>query len=198
MHARTLAPHVIVGLVLGLASNAWSVVSAQEPASCGVYAAALEHLRQGEARMIVVYDSVSLATPTFAFHAWHTRGRPEAGSPVPLTDSLWEAMRSAHRVREALPACFGAGWTVVRVPYDSLRAPFRDREAGWANFGQVFPGAGGFLVVGRPLFINAAGDEALVYVGRAVYWLAGSGTMLYLRRMGGAWRVIATHAMWGS
>lgn len=175
-----------------------SPLHAQESEVCGVYAAVLDSLYQDTTHVLVVYDSTSLATPTFGFHAYSGLGLPAAGSAVPLSDSLWEVMRAEHRDRDALPACIATGRTVVRVPYDSLRAPFRDRESGWRDFAAVFPGARGLALLGHPLFIDPDRREAMVYVGRAFHWLSGSGTIFYLRFADGRWQVHGSHRLWVS
>lgn len=172
--------------------------NAQEADVCAVYVAVLRQLMPDTVGKIVVYDSVSLALPNFAFHAWTGLGLPKGGSTVPLTDSLWQRMRSTYSQREALPRCFGAGKSVVRVPYDSLSAQFKDREKGWDQFHVVFPAAPGFLIAGRPFFLSDAHSEALVYIAVATHWLSGSGIVMYFRKADGEWVVIGRHSMWES
>ena len=171
-------------------------VTAQTVDGCAIYAAAVSHLVPDSVGTIVAYDSVSLALPSFAFHAWTGMGLPKAGSTVPLTDSLWQRMRGTYGQREALPDCFGAGKHVVRVPYDSLIAQFKDKEKGWDLFHVVFPSARGFFVVSRTFFMDDDHTQALLYVAVATHWLSGSGLMVYLHKVDGRWEVVGTHAMW--
>ena len=171
---------------------------AQDADLCGVYATALKKLVPDSTVPIVAYDSVSLATPGFAFHAYTGMGPPKAGSKVPFTDSLWQLIRGQHRERDALPPCFGAGHRVVRVRYDSIASQFRNRDSGWVNFQKAFPGAQGFYVVGRPYFMNADRSEAMVYIAHASHWLAGSGVVYYLRKSQGVWELVGEHPLWMS
>ncbi len=173
-------------------------LSAQAADDCAIYSAVLDRLVPDSLRTIVTYDSVSLALPRFAFHAWTGRGLPKPGSVVPLTDSVWQRMRATYGQREALPECFGAGRHVVRVPYDSLTAQFKDRENGWNQFHTVFPSSRGFFIVGRPFFPDDDRTHAFVYVAVATHWLAGSGYIAYLRKVDGRWEVVGTHSMWVS
>jgi len=193
---RRLQLALLLSLAVGCVAP--SRGDAQEADVCAVYAAALHQLMPDTVRTIVAYDSVSLALPNFAFHAWTGMGLPKAESKVPLTDSLWQRMRSTYGQREALPRCFGAGKSVVRVPYDSLSAQFKDREKGWDQFHVVFPTAPGFLIAGRPFFLSEAHSEALVYIAVATHWLSGSGIVMYLRKVDGEWVVIGRHSMWKS
>jgi hypothetical protein len=189
-------------LLLLAASLGWAAtpapLSSQESPACGVYQADLDSLLPDTSQVMVAYDSTSLATPNFALHAWVGLGLPKAGSDVPLTDSLWQVMRAAHRDRTALPPCLRAGGPVVRVRYDSLRAPFKDRENGWMRFAELFRGAPGLFILGEPLVFGDAQNEAFVYVGRAMHWLGGSGTIYYLRRTGGRWQIHGRHSVWAS
>lgn len=189
---------VLLALVAVMAGPV--TASAQESERCEIYAAVLAQVAPlGSSRPVVVYDSVSMAIPSFAFHAWTGIGMPRTESKVPLTPALWEELRGTYRgERESLPSCFGEGRTVIRVPYDSLTGPFADRENGWDNFQRVFPEASGFMIVGRPWMLDGEVPGALLYIGRAVHWLSGTGRMFFLQRIDGKWTVVDSHALWMS
>lgn len=175
-------------------------VRAQDTASCGVYRALLASVAPDTAKPFVVYDSVSLAQPTFAFHAYTGYRLPDSTSGVPITDSLWEAMRAEHHEgsRDALPSCIDEGRRMVRVPYDSLWKLLRGEGGGWDRFYQVFPGAPGFWVLGEPLYLDEQHTRALVYVGNASHWLAGGGLIFYLKKESTGWVVVAQGQTWVS
>lgn len=188
-----------LALLLALLALAPRGARAQETDVCAIYAATLDSILPDTTKPVVVYDSVSLATPSFAFRAWTGIQLPGAQSKVPLPDSLWEHIRSTYRAsREALPPCFGSGRPVTRLTYDSLIASFEDREHAWDQFRTRYPSAPGFLIVGRPYFLDGARTRALVYVAIAAHWLAGGGTMYYLERVNDQWRLVAWHTLWRS
>lgn len=194
--ARTTFVALCVAILLG--RGGVTPASAQTDDDCAIYAAALRRIVPDSMATMVAYDSVSLALPGFAFHAWTGMGLPKAGSPVPLTDSLWQRMRGTYAQREALPECFGAGRRVVRVPYDSLIAQFKDKAKGWDQFRAVFPSARGFFIAGRPFFVDDDHTQAFLYLAQATDWLSGWGQMAFLRKVDGRREVIGTHAMWES
>ena len=185
-------------VVSGAASSAAIGAVAPNPALaadvCAIYAIVMRH-SVSDSVSIVVYDSVSLAAPTFAFRTLTGRALPTAGAAIPFTDSLWQDMRTKHVARESLPSCVGAGQRITRVRYDSLLGPFRGDD-GWSRFAQLYPRARGFQFIGRPMFTDAQRTDAFVYVAHAIGWQHGSGDVTYVRKLNGVWQVVGSHTMW--
>ena len=190
---------VVSGAASSAASSAAIGAVAPNPALaadvCAIYAIVMRH-SVSDSVSIVVYDSVSLAAPTFAFRTATGGLLPPAGAAIPFTDSLWQDMRTMHSVRESLPACVGAGQRITRVPFDSLLTPFRGDDDGWSRFAQLYPRAQGFHIIGRPMFTNAQRTDAFVYVAHASSWQHGSGDVMHVRKLNGVWQVVGSHTMW--
>ena len=165
---------------------------------CGLYEAALRFAVPDSSKRLVIADSNSMGVPQFAFHAWSGMGPPKEGSGMPWSDSTIAQMNVANRPRAELPACVRQRAGVTTESYAALAAPFKDREHGWEAFAAAHPGAAGFLVLSRPLWLSEAHDEALVQVVQAWHWLAGGGRVLYLRRVNGVWGVVTSHQYWVS
>lgn len=177
-------------------------LAAQEAVSppdlCPIYLAAWDEIFGRDTAVVVLYDSTSLATPTFAFHAWVGMRFTEPDSVFTVTDSLWEAMRGALAPRGPLPACLGQQRRVRRAQYADMRAPFRDRERGWEAFVDSFPGARRLGLMSHVLRLGGDDPGVLVYVASASHWLAGGGDLLLLRPRDGRWVVVARKAIWRS
>ena len=170
---------------------------AQQEADCEIYRAVLIAIAPDSTKPIVVYDSTSLGTPSFAFHAWTSMPLPR-DSTFRMSESTWDAVRANNALRGPLPACIDAMRPIRRVWYDSIRTKFADREKGWDVFSAAYPGSGGFHMFGKPYWPTAGGDLALIYVARASHWLAGGGDVLYVRRTDGRWSVVGRHPLWRS
>lgn len=164
--------------------------------ACAVYAAALLAIRPDSTRPLVIADSNSMGTPSFAFHAWTGMPRPRADTGMVLTDSLIRAMNAANQPRADLPACVRQRAGVKTESYATLMAPFVDQENGWKAFADAHPRALGFLVLSRPLWLSPSQDEALLYVAGAADWLVGSGVVLYMRRLGDSWTLVKRFTLW--
>jgi hypothetical protein len=175
-----------------------SATSAQESEDCAVYAAAMLKLAPDTTKVLVMYDSISLATPQFAFHAWTGMGETKADTGFIVTEALWNAMRAEHKDRIALPSCVQAVRKVQRLAYDSIRAPFKDRDAGWTAFRAAHPSADGFYIFSRVHHPASDPNHALLYVAHASDWLSGGGEILVLTRDKGQWRVTGRRPMWAS
>jgi hypothetical protein len=173
-------------------------VLAQNVDQCAVYAASLAYMERDSTARIVVYDSTSLATPSFAFHAWTGMGPRKSDTGFVVTDTMLQALRAENRNRQALPDCISSTRKITRVWYDSLRAKFTDREKGWDVFKAAYPDAHGFFILSKVYWLASDGTQALLYVARATHWLAGSGQILFLRKRDGRWRVEAYRAVWVS
>jgi hypothetical protein len=182
-----------------------SVARAQNPdranpdaETCAMYDAAIAKVAPDVSVPMIVYDSISLATPSFAFHAYTGMGAHKVDTGFVVTDSLWEMMRAQHRDRIPLPACFGSNRKVTRLLYDSIRAPFKDRKDGWDTFRKTYPTARGFYIFGRIMRVPGDSNHVLVYVAHAGDWLSGGGEVLILQNVGGVWKVRGSKAIWAS
>ena len=196
--AASVSKTTVAATMSGAASGAASSAVAPNPAHaadvCAIYAIVMRQ-SENDSVSTVVYDSVSLAAPTFAFRTLTGRALPTAGAAIPFTDSLWQDMRTKHVARESLPSCVGAGQRITRVRYDSLLGPFRGDD-GWSRFAQLYPRARGFQFIGRPMFTDAQRTDAFVYVAHAIGWQHGSGDVTYVRKLNGVWQVVGSHTMW--
>lgn len=165
---------------------------------CALYAALLPSVTSDQATSIVMADSNSMGTTTFAFHAWSSMGAPKVDSLNLWNDSTVRRMNAANFPRAELPACLTAAPKVTTESWATLIAHFSDREKGWEQFRAAHPGAAGFHVFSRPLWLTPTQDEAIVYVARAFDWLAGDGTLYYLRRRDGRWAIVERSTLWVS
>jgi hypothetical protein len=171
--------------------------TAASPDPCPVYLVAWDDVMSRDSSVIVVYDSTSLATPTFAFHAW--TGMPSStDSLFPNADSLFQSLRATLAPRRPLPTCLEEQRPARRATYAAMQAPFRDRERGWELFTEAFPGARRLALFSHVLWIAGEQPTAVLYVATASHWLAGGGDLLLLAQRNGRWTVVARKALWRS
>jgi len=167
----------------------------QASASCAVYAAAIDAVT--DSGPVVVIDSTGAGVPTFAFMAYSDSPRTPAQQGLPLSDSVFQALRTTNQHRESLRGCLAALQRVRPVRDDSLIALFGRDTKGWARFRAHYAGVRGFILVSQPLML--ADSVALIYVAYASDWLAGQGAILRLERdSAGHWVRKAGAVLWNS
>jgi hypothetical protein len=172
------------------------VNNAPDPDACAIYIVAMRRVIPDSTTVTVVYDSVSIAMPSFALHGVVERGKKMDVASRAFSDSVWNAMRIAHRDRHALPSCVASDRRIVRVSYDSIVSQFRPEEDGWLRFNRTFPQARAMMILGKPLYANPQRTESFLHVAHASQWLTGTGELMQLRKVNGAWEVVASHARW--
>lgn len=183
---RWLLPAISLGI---------TPLAAQESAECAIYHAVIAAIAPDSTRPMVVYDSTSLGTPTFAFHAWTSMGRPK-DTLFAMTSATWDSVRADLQPRGPLPACLAGPRKMMRLRYDSISTKFTDRMKGWDVFRAAYPEAGGFFMFGKVFYPVPGGDRALLYAAHASDWLAGGGFVYFLRKIDGVWRVEGKQTMW--
>jgi hypothetical protein len=186
-----------LAIIAAVALTSAPPLHSQNSADCAVYAAALAAVSPDTNRPILVYDSTSMATPSFAFHAWVSVGAGR-DSQFTLPQSTWDSLRADLNRRGPLPECIGASRRVIRLRYDSIYTKFADRARGWDIFHESYPDVAGFLLFGKVYWPDPDGDRALLYVGRALHWLSGAGDILFLKKTDGVWRVEGRRPLWRS
>lgn len=197
--ARRLLRAVVVAAFACAAPRGLAAQEAGSPPDrCPIYLAAWDEIFGRDTAVVVLYDSTSLATPTFAFHGWAGMRFTEPDSVFTVTDSLWQAMRAALAPRGPLPVCLEQQRRVRRAPYAEMQAPFRDRTRGWEAFVEAFPGARRLGLMSHVLPLGGDDAGVLVYVASASHWLSGGGDLLLLRPRDGRWAVVARKAIWRS
>jgi hypothetical protein len=184
-------------ITVALALLGPSAATGQQDQDCEIYRAALTAIAPDSTTPVVVYDSTSLGTPTFAFHAWTSMGAPR-DSTYRMSRETWDAVRANNEPRGPLPECLNTMRRLTRVWYDSIRTKFSDREKGWEIFSAAYPGANGFRMFGKPYWPVVGGDLALIYVASASHWLAGGGDVLYVKKVDGRWTVVGRPPLWRS
>jgi hypothetical protein len=150
------------------------------------------------------------AAPTYVL--MDTTGTDDFGQP--LDETLQNVVQRMHDVAPELPTSFMARNQASRTlgPDMSLGAPYvlltdaevsqifspgSDPSLGWQTFYSKYPEARGIITLSRVGF-NAAGDEALVYVGSQFESLGAEGLYYLLVRQGDAWVVDQQAVTWVS
>jgi len=132
----------------------------------------------------------------------------------PLADTLAQVLQQMHGVAMQTSASFLArnAQSQPLRPEMSLGAPYvlmtdlelqqlfdpppeAGVEAGWPAFYARYPDAHGIITLSRVGF-NAAGDQALVYVGNQSAELGGEGIYFLLNRVGTDWLVDQQALTW--
>ena len=170
---------------------------AQQAPDCEIYRAVFTRMAPDSTKPMVVYDSTSLGTPSFAFHAWTSMPLPK-DSTYRMSQATWDALRANLAPRGPLPECINQMRPMMRVWYDSIQTKFADREKGWETFRAAYPKANGFFMFGKPYWPVAGGDLALLYGASAADWLAGGGDVYYVKLVDGRWAVVGRHPLWRS
>ena len=132
----------------------------------------------------------------------------------PLADTVERVMQQMHAVAMETSASFLArnAQSQSLRPEMSLGAPYvlltdlelhqlfdspsaAGLEDGWRAFYDRYPDAHGIITLSRVGF-NAAGDQALVYIGNQYAGLGGEGIYFLLNRVGTAWVVDQQAQTW--
>jgi hypothetical protein len=118
-----------------------------------------------------------------------------------MPDALMETFASflaRNQTSQTLRTDMSLGAPYVLLTDAALGQIFKpggDPEAGWQAFYSKYPDAHGFITLSRVAF-DAAGAQALVYVGSAFDALGGEGTYHLLVRQGDAWVVDQEATTW--
>jgi len=75
------------------------------------------------------------------------------------------------------------------------QASFPRGSGNWKAFYKKYSGATGFTILSRIGF-NAAGDQALVYLGNSCELLCGRGHLVLLRKHKGNWKIVKQADIW--
>jgi hypothetical protein len=188
----------IVVFISAVASFSVATIPKQESDECAIYAEAVRLLAPDTSKRIVLYDSVSLGVPQFAFHAWTGRGYDPNDTGVVINRDMQSAMNEGMKNRKALPTCQFVPAGAIRVQFDTARLKFSDRNTGWDTFRAAYPNTNGFFMLSHVHWLNAEHTLAVVYAARAYDWLAGEGRMIVLNKTSGKWVITKSRTVWVS
>jgi len=118
------------------------------------------------------------------------------------SDSLQHALQNMHDVSAETSAGFTRrndsaytlqptmqlGASYVLLTEDQRSQIFGQNQDGWQVFYEQYPDAPGIIELSQVGF-NSTFDQALVYVGDQVHWLAGAGYFVLLNKVNGTWSV---------
>jgi hypothetical protein len=97
----------------------------------------------------------------------------------------------------------------AKIESDQLKTPFEIvllgadaagklvEGGGWKSFRDKYPKTPGITLIARPGF-DAEHKHALLYVGNSCDMLCGGGTLIFLRKENGEWKVANKVTIWVS
>jgi hypothetical protein len=106
-------------------------------------------------------------------------------------DSFRDANAQSHPLDDRLRLPGRIGWISEREVEDYFRAG----GGGWQAFNRDHQNAGGFITLSRVGF-NRNMNQALVYLASACGETCGLGSLVFLVKEGGSWRIKGTAAAW--
>jgi hypothetical protein len=123
------------------------------------------------------------------------------GKAQPLLKDFSKEARDDFEARNKTPA---------KIEADKLKASFEivllDRDAarklvegggGWKAFRDKYPNSSGITLISRP-GTDAEHTHALLYVGNSCDMLCGGGTLVFLSKENGEWKVTNSVTIWVS
>jgi hypothetical protein len=139
-------------------------------------------------QVVVVADPTPL--PTYFARSLEKLSMP--GLPQTMADDL----RSLSRQVLCLENRFNLKKRIVLISTAEIAQLFPTQDKmGWNRFRQRFPASSGITTLSRVAF-DASHVHALVYVGNQRDWLSGSGTVFFLGRAQGEWKIEKSWIAW--
>ena len=166
-------------------------------AEYAVYRAVIEEIYIHDERKLIVIKNQTSFNPNYIIGAFE--------SPDILSVSA-ETLDSFQK-RNQQPQAIDCKQLALSVPCKvldkkALDEIFTDEDEqstaisdNWDRFYEEYSGAGGIAEVSKVGF-NTEGNEALIYVGRQVYDLAGAGFHVLLVRKDGTWIIHSKEMTW--
>jgi hypothetical protein len=142
----------------------------------------------GVEQVVVVEDPTPL--PTYFARTLEKLSMP--GVPQTMADDL---RRLSGQVL-CLENRFNLNKRIVLISTAEIAQLFRTHnKMGWNRFRQRFPASSGVTTLSGVAF-DAGHGHALVYVGNQRDWRSGSGTVFFLGRAHGEWRIERSRIAW--
>jgi hypothetical protein len=190
-------------LILAAASASAQTAAPQSPVeTCtaddyAIYTTALSNLYgKQKIERVVLIDQTSTGFPP-GMAAMTQFG----GNAQPLLKDFSKEARDDFEARNKTPA---------KIEADKLKASFEivllDRDAarksvegsgGWKAFRDKYPNSSGITLISRP-GTDAEHTHALLYVGNSCDMLCGGGTLVFLSKENGEWKVTNSVTIWVS
>jgi hypothetical protein len=111
-----------------------------------------------------------------------------------LSADTASSYRARNDAAHTVPTNMSLASPYVTVTSEQLNQIFSS-NGGWETFRAQYPNASGIITLSRVGF-NAKPDQALVYVGHTLDYLAGEGMVYVMRKEGSAWLVTCQSPTW--
>jgi hypothetical protein len=196
---RTSGWLIILAAAMALAqtSVAPSPTEACTSDDYAIYAAALTDLygKQKIGRVVLI-DQTSMGVPPGMAAMTQFGGKAQ-----PLLKDFSKEARDDFDARNKTHATIEAdklksSFEIVLLDAETARKSV-EGPSGWKNFRERYPNSPGMTLVSRP-GTDGVHSHALLYVGNSCDMLCGGGTLIFLNKENGEWKVANKVAIWVS
>lgn len=193
----------LVCLVIIAAASAFSQTAAsQSPEICtsddyAIYEVALTDLYgQQKTQRVILIDQTSTGFPPgmAAMTQFGGKAQPLLKDFPKEAKDDFEARNQTHAKIEADK--LKPSFEIVLLDPETAKKSV-EGKGGWKAFRDKYPNSPGITLVSRP-GIDGANSHALLYVGNSCDMLCGGGTLIFLSKANGEWKVANKITVWVS